>query len=204
MRILLLVLLLSLAIGSAAREARSDSSGSVLVEPDAVFLWGPDYSFSIAADPGWIIDENIPHANCRRAGIYPRGVDPRDPNALVTYMFVKTISRKDHPGESLSQYVEREWNTYAGAVPSASKTVATLLTTRSGQTVVVMRVQPGTGQISAIQAYVEEEGAFILFVLSGRTEKNIDDGLSAFRHVVESYFPMSIPTVDGQHEPHNR
>jgi hypothetical protein len=163
-------------------------------KPDAVLLWGPDYSFSITAEAGWVIDEHIDHSTGKRAGIYPRGVNSGEAHGLTAYMFVKTISRRDRPNADLATHIEQQWAEYIRGAPSATRTSSEPIMTRGGDLADVSCVQREDGSVT-VHAYLEQPEAFILIVLVGKTAADVQEQMSVFTRLVESYFAMPIPSV---------
>ena len=193
MHAVILMLMLPLLLQSGAVGPPADRGQAGSQQPDAVILWGPDYSFSITAEADWVVDETIDHSSGKRAAIYPRGIDPRDQGALVAYVFVKTISRTDYPGTDLSSYIEQQWAAFKGGAPSATRIPGESILTRTGKAAVVSHVHPGPAGPVTVHAYIEEPKAFILIVLVGQTQKDAQNSFAVFKHLVESYVPMSIP-----------
>ncbi len=157
--------------------------GEQVVRLSPEVVQGEGHAFSIAPPKGWVLDNQSGLHQGLQAVFYPSGSSWKHARSV---MYVNTDARK--PGQRVESYIESELKDFSrefGEEFQAREWEA--IKTSDAKWAHVRRLSGDTwGNYESI-AYIEENGVFVLIVLTARDEQSYKDSQQAFEELVKSY-----------------
>jgi len=149
-------------------------------------IYGPNYSYSLAAPDGWILDNKAGQDQGLMAVFYKKGENFLDSDVV---MYTNTIS-KSSSKPNFNAVVDYDLQGFKNAYPDLTVSDATDLVTKdiSGtKAKVKYEFNEAMHRYQAV-AYVDSPNTVVIIVLDAKNKAAFDDNITDFENLVNSYF----------------
>lgn len=144
-------------------------------------IYGTDYSFWIDSPKGWLLDSKTAKDYGVNVVLYPEGFSFRNAPAVM----YATILRKN---VDIDEAMKEEAATYKDKYEDIKISKRPNITTKDDKTAHVQYYKGNRkDQTDEAAAFIQENGFYVLIVLSARSENNFKNAYAAYEQLVKSY-----------------
>lgn len=171
--------------------------GFANAQDDSGIIHGKNYSFTLTAPKGWVLDDKSGRSQGLQAVFYPNGSSWKDGSAV---MYENVHQKSDPTKDTIKTVIDDDISDFK----QASRTVKTVdadpiptrTDTRSANKKAVVKyfIDDQNGTNEAV-AYVDEKDVVVMLVLSARNQQSFKASFPAFKEFVGSYFFLGTAPV---------
>ncbi len=160
-------------------------------------IYGKNYSFTLTAPRGWVLDDSSGRGQGVQAVFYPKDSSWKNGAAV---MYASVYQKIDPNKESVQTVIANDIAEYkknsAELKVVDAEPVLTRTDARSKDKKATVKYFTGDRNANAeAVAYVDEGKVVVMLVLSARSQKDFDSSLPAFKDLVGSYFFLGEAVV---------
>ncbi len=170
---ILMFLIVSIAI---SQTAENDSIGG-----NSGLVYGKDHAFWLTAPKGWVLDNSSGVSQGLHAVFYPMGGSW---NNSPTVMYCNTSNKSVKGNETLQELLDYDISQFKINAPNIKITDFPILYTKDKKKVVLKKFIYSNYEYVA---YIDEPKIIAMLVMTSRNEKELDNSLSAFKELINSY-----------------
>jgi predicted extracellular nuclease len=146
-------------------------------------LYGPNFSYTLSAPRGWILDNESGVSQGLSAVFYPKGSSW---SKGQTVAYTRVVKKNDQ--QTVSDIINADINGFRAESSALKIEDAKAIDLGKGKTAIIKYFSGDShGNYEAL-AYVDEAKSVVLIVLTARTKQDFDSSLGAFQGLVGSYF----------------
>lgn len=149
-------------------------------------IYGPNYSYSLAAPDGWVLDNKAGQDQGLAAVFYKKGEDYQTSDVI---MYTNTIS-KSPTKPNFDAVINYDLQVFKKAYPNLEISDAPDLTTMdksSTKAKVKYEFNEPMGRYQAV-AYIDSPNTVVIVVLDAKNKSAFDNNVTSFKKLVNSYF----------------
>ena len=166
-------------------------------QDDSGIIFGKNYSFTLTAPKGWVLDNTSGRGQGLHAVFYPKGSSWKNGAAV---MYANVYQKTDPAKESLQTVIANDVAEYkknsADLKVVDAESVLTRKDARSKEKKATVKYFTGDRNANTeAVAYIDEGKVVVMLVLSARSQQDFDSSLPAFKDLVGSYFFLGEAVV---------
>jgi hypothetical protein len=171
--------------------------GAASAQDDSGIIYGKNYSFTLTAPKGWVLDTTSGRQQGLQAVFYPKGSSWKNGAAV---MYANVYQKSDPSKESVQAIIAHDVTEFkkgsANLKVVATDAIPTRTDARSKDKMATVKhfTGDGTGNSEAV-AYIDEGTLVVMLVFSARSQKDFEGSLPAFKEFVGSYFFLGAAVV---------
>lgn len=166
-------------------------------QDDSGVIFGNNYSFTLTAPKGWVLDNSSGRGQGLQAVFYPKGSSWKTGAAV---MYANVYQETDPSKESLQTVIANDVTEYKKnsvdlkVVDAESILTRTDPRSRDKKATVKHFTDDRNANTEAV-AYIDEGKVVVMIVLSARSQRDFDSSLAAFKDLIGSYFFLGESVV---------
>jgi len=171
--------------------------GVASAQDDSGIIFGKNYSFTLTAPKGWVLDNTSGRGQGLQAVFYPKGSSWKTGTAV---MYANVYQKTDPSKESIKTVIANDVAEYkknsADLKVVDAESVLTRTDARSKDKQATVKYFTGDRNANTeAVAYIDEGKVVVMLVLSARSQKDFDSSLPAFKDLIGSYFFLGEAVV---------
>ncbi len=173
------------------------SCGVVAAQDDSGIIDGKNYSFTLTAPKGWVLDNTSGRGQGLQAVFYPKGSSWKNGASV---MYANVYQKMDPIKESLQTVIANDVAEYkknsADLKVADAESIPTRTDARAKDKKAMIKYYTGDRNAnSEAVAYIDEGNVVVMLVLTARMKGDFDSSLPAFKELIGSYFFLGAAVV---------
>jgi hypothetical protein len=152
--------------------------------------------FFIDVPKGWVVDQEVGKRHGTCCVYYPKGTTWE---SAETVMY-PNIATKGPGQRTIDEFMESDLKSFRTHDPEMKYEDAKDIPLQNNRVAKVRVFHDVNRGSSEAVAYVDEEKIIAIFVMSSKTEKELNDSMPLFRSAVQSYTCMNVRTSEDTRE----
>lgn len=160
-----------------------EKSKEISDEMNSGILYGPNFSYTLSAPKGWILDNESGVSQGLSAVFYPKGSSW---SKGQTVAYTRVVKKNDQL--TVSDIIIADINDFKSESPALKVEDAKAIDLGKGKTAIIKYFSNDSHGNHEALAYIDEAKSVVMIVLTARAKQDFDSSLGAFQGLVGSYF----------------